>query len=583
MNFGVEEIESRLRLGEDSFWEFQQVEFAGDHPKRPTRGDWADEIAAFANAKGGVVLAGVGDDGSVAGMSRKQIANLDALLVGVGTDTIKPPVRIQTYHKELSGGKRVLLAEVLESDSVHEAPGGNYIRVGASKQLMDADEYQRLAQRRSQARVLWFDMQTVSETEFSTLAERLWKPLPSVEDAKEPKVSLRKLALLDDDENGILRVTVAGALLCTSNPENWLPNACITAICYRGQDRASSQIESKEITGPLNEQIAAAVAFVRRNMKVTARKVPARMDLPQYSEKAVFEALVNAVAHRDYSIRGSRICLSMFENRLEIQSPGALPNNLTIESMSSLQSTRNEVLTSILARMPVGETRGTDKQYFMGHRGDGVPIIRRETWELCGKYPEYQIVDDSEIKLVIPAATCKPSPARAVVSVRSGDRPVPDIDLLFLYPNKVWARGTTNDEGEVTVNFHTTLLPMTVFAAAPNYASHLERDWMPKERSLAINMNKLPEGGSIIFTEASGSLPGLKGMLHPIRDAHDRTYLYASKITINHGQQQPVYFLLGEELQLTDMNRKELCVRIIEVVGQTILVEYVDAGERNKN
>ena len=85
MNYRVEDIESQLRSGEDSGWEFKQVEFAGDRPKRPTRGDWADEIAAFANAAGRVVLAGVSDDGHVIGMSRAQIANLDSLLVEVST------------------------------------------------------------------------------------------------------------------------------------------------------------------------------------------------------------------------------------------------------------------------------------------------------------------------------------------------------------------------------------------------------------------------------------------------------------------------------------------------------------------
>ena len=71
-------------------------------------------------------------------------------------------------------------------------------------------------------------------------------------------------------------------------------------------------------------------------MQVAARKVPARREeLPQYSEEALFEALTNAVAHRDYSIRGSRIRLSMFTDRLEIQSPGSLPNNLTVESMAT--------------------------------------------------------------------------------------------------------------------------------------------------------------------------------------------------------------------------------------------------------
>ena len=578
MNYGVEDIESKLRSGEDSGWEFKQVEFAGDRPKQPTRGDWADEIAAFANASGGVVLAGVADDGKVIGMSRAQIANLDSLLVEVSTDTIKPPVRIRTHHKELSDGKLVLLAEVPQSDSVHESPGGNYIRVGASKRLMGGDERMRLTQRRSQARFLWFDKQPVPETGFKTLAEALWKPLLSAEGAAEPEAALGKLALLEDDAAGVLRATVAGVLLCTPKPEQWLPHACITATKYRGADPASGQIDAQEITGPLNEQIAGAVAFAARNMQVAARKEPARSDLPQYSEKALFEALVNAVVHRDYSMRGSKIRLSMFDDRLEIQSPGCLPNNLSVESMVSRQSTRNEALTSVLARMPVGGTRGgEDRLYYMERRGDGVLIIRRETWELCGKFPEYRVVDDSDVLLVIPAAMQEPSPARAVVSVRSGGRPLSGSDLLFLFPNKTWKRATTDGQGEAVVDLHTTQLPMTVFASAPGQAAHLERDWIPSERALAIELSALPEGGSVVFPEATGHLPGLNGRLNPIRDTHDRTYLYASNIAIDNGKQQPVQFIPGEELQLTDVEGTGLRVRIVDIVGRSALVEYFDS------
>ena len=578
MDYRVEEIESRLRSGEDSGWEFKQVEFAGDRPKRPIRSDWADEIAAFANAAGGVVLAGVADDGTVIGMSRAQIANLDSLLVDVSTDTIKPPVRIRTYHKELPDGKLVLLAEVPQSDSVHGSPGGDYIRVGASKQLMVGDERLRLMQRRSQARFLWFDKQPVRETGFKTLAEALWKPLLSAEGAADPEAALGKLALLEDDEAGVLRATVAGVLLCTQNPEEWFPNACITATRYRGGDRTSDQIDVREITGPLNEQITDAVAFAARNMQVAACKDPARSDLPQYSEKALFEALVNAVVHRDYSIRGSKIRLSMFDDRLEIQSPGSLPNNLTVGSMASRQSTRNEALTSIFARMPVGGIRGgEDRRYYMERRGDGVSIIRRETWELCGRYPEYRVVDDSEVLLIIPAAMQEWGPARAVISVRSGGRPLSGADLLLLFPNKTWKRATTDDQGEAAVDLHMTQLPMTVFASAPGHAAHLERGWTPSERALAIDLAALPKGGSVIFSEATGHLPGLKGRLNPIRDTHDRTYLYASNIAINEGKQQPVHFIPGEELQLIDAEGTGLCVRIIDIVGRSALVEYFEA------
>ena len=575
MNYSAEDIERQLRSGEDSGWEFKQVELAGEVAKRSTRNDWADEIAAFANAAGGVLLVGVTDSGEVMGLSREQISGLDSLLVEVSTDSIKPPIRIRTRHEELSDGKLVLLAEVPESDSVHESPGGTYIRVGATKRPMGGDERLRLAQRRSQARFLWFDKQTVPGTGFKTLAEPLWKPLLSAEGAAEPEAALRKLALLDDDSAGVLRATVAGVLLCTSNPEQWLPNACITATLYRGGDRASGQIDAQEITGPLNDQVAGAVAFATRNMQVAARKEPARTDLPQYSEKALFEAVVNAVVHRDYSIRGGKIRLSMFDDRLEIVSPGSLPNNLTVESMTLRQSTRNEALTSILARMPIGGTKGGgDRQYFMERRGDGVLIILRETQELCGKFPEYRVIDDSEVLLVIPAARQEQSAARAVILVRSGDRPMSGAELLLLYPNKTWKHATTDEIGEAAVDLHTTQLPMTVFASAPGHAAHLEQQWTPSERALAIVLNTLPRGGSVIFPEATGHIPGLKGRLNPIRDSHDRTYLYASNIAIDEGKQQPVHFLPGEELRLTDAEGTEVRVRIVDIVGRSALVEY---------
>ena len=174
-----------------------------------------------------------------------------------------------------------------------------------------------------------------------------------------------------------MRATAAGVLLCSESPDQWLPNACITATRYRGTDRASEQLDAQTISGPLDRQITQALAFAVRNMRVAARKDPAREDLPEYSRNALFEALVNAVVHRDYSIRGSRIRLSMFEDRIELCSPGSLPNNLTVDSMGERQSTRNEVLTSALGRISVGGIEGAGaRRFFMERRGDGVPIIR---------------------------------------------------------------------------------------------------------------------------------------------------------------------------------------------------------------
>lgn len=574
MTYSADDIVLRLGLGEDSSWEFKQIAFSGDRPKSPSRSDLADEIAAFANANGGTLLCGVTDEGQIQGMSRRQIANLDAQLVEVSSDSIRPEVRIHTRHM-LVRGKRLLLVKIPPGETQHDSPGGSYLRVGGSKRKMTSEERLRLAQRRGQARFRSFDEQIVPDTGFGTLDKALWRPLLSSEGAANPRQALEKLALTASDDLGVARATVAGLLLCTHNPENWLPNACIVATRYGGRDRASPQIDTQVVTGPLNRQVAAAADFARKNMRVAARKDPGRIDVPQYSEKALFEALVNAVVHRDYSIRGSRIRLSMFEDRVEIQSPGSLPNNLTLESMHLRQATRNAVLASLLGRMPVQGIRGSqDRTYFMERRGDGVPIIQRETQELCGKPPEFTLIDGSELCLSIPAALQDPSQATVVITVRVKSQPLPGADLLLLFPNKTWKRAASDQEGEAFVDLHSTDVPMTVFVAARGHTACLIRDWVPSRGALAVNMTTLCEGGAVIFPESTGRLPGIHGRLNPIRDRYDRTYLFASNIAINEGVQQPVYFAVGEEIRLTDADGHELLIRIIDIVGRSALVEY---------
>ena len=569
-----EEIRQRLNLGEDSRWEFKRVVFAGTRPSSPSRDDVADEMIAFANADGGRLLMGVTDDGLLQGMSREQMAALDNLLVAVGMDAIKPALRIGVHHRELDG-KAFVLVEVPRGDSLHERGGRSWVRVGASKRRLTGDEPMRLAQQRAQGRHLWFDEQPVAGTGFDTLEPALWRPILSAEGATEPELALAKLALLASDESGVQRATVAGVLLCTGHPERWLPNAAVTATRYRGTDRTTGQVDSQEITGPLQRQIADTMTFAGRNMQVAARKTPARIDMPQYSEKAIFEAVVNAVVHRDYSIRGSRTRLSMFSDRLEIQSPGALPNTLTVESMAMRQATRNQIIASVMGRMGVGEIRGSaHRPYFMERRGDGVPAIIRETRELSGQSPEYQLIDGAEVLLRIPAAPQDATSSRVVVTVRNEGRPLLGAEVLALFPNRTWKQAVADENGEAALDLYTTELPMTVFGAAPGHAACLVREWLPAAGALALDLTPLPRGGSAIFPEATGSLPGLNGRLNPIRDSLDRTFLYAANISIGRGRLQPVQFVPGEELRLTDSDGAERLVCIVEILGRSALVEH---------
>ena len=575
--FPDHEVERHISLGEDSGWEFKEVDFRGDRVAGRQRDTWADEIVAFANTDGGVLLLGVTDDGAVTGMSREQLDAVDLAVRAICADVVKPPVLVRTYRKK-HDGRAFLLVAVPRGDAQHDGPGGAVQRVGAAKVLLSPDERLRLAQRRGRARFTGFDHQPLAATGFSTLDEDLWRPLLSDHGLADPQVGLAKLGLLTRDETGELRVSVAGALMCTRQPARLVPAAEISAVRYRGSDRASGQLDAQTIDGPLDCQIRDAVQFVQRNMRVSARKTPAREDLPEFSLQGIFEAVVNAVVHRDYALRASRIRLSIFSDRLELCSPGSLPNSLSIESMGERQATRNELLTSVFGRLDASGIEAAARLYFMERRGDGVAIIRRETEALTGKLPTYRLIDGDELCLTIPAAPPPSEPATPVVTVRCAGKPLEAATVLALFPNKTWKSATTDAHGEAALELHSAELPMTVFVASEGCAGHVERGWLPAQRALAVELDAVPDGGSSVFAESTGNLPGLAGRLNPIRDTVDRTYMYADNIAINDGQQQPVTFVPGtESLRLEDSNGQVLMVTVAAIEGRSSLLDYRSA------
>lgn len=418
------------------------------------------------------------------------------------------------------------------------------------------------------------------ETGFVTLDPDLWKPLLTVEGATSPKAALRKMGLFVSDHDDVLRATVAGVLFCCRSPEEWIPNAGITATRYRGTDRASGQLDAQTIGGPLPRQIREAVAFATRNMTVAAHKIPARAELPEYSPEAIFEAVVNAVAHRDYSMRNSRIRLSLFSDRLEIQSPGGLPNNLTVEDLPHRQATRNERITSLLGRREATGVAGAGgRVFFIERRGDGIPIMRRRTEELTGRFPEFGLVGDADLLVTLPAASLEPSGGEASIAVRCAAGPVAEVDLLLLFPDRTTRRARTGEDGEARFDLHVRHLPVTVFAGRPGFAAGLVRGWTPASGPVRLDLEPLPEGGAVVFAHEDGRVPGLTGILTLVQDPYDRALAYGAGLSINEGQAQPVRFLPGDTLRLTDSEGRERIVRVPAVVGSASLLEYRSVEE----
>lgn len=401
----------QIALGEDSVLELKTMEFSGNKIVGPHRDSMADELAAMANTASGVVVLGVDDKTKeVCGIPPEKLDIVEGWLRSICNDSIDPPldcvIRKLIAPDQRGGEKAILCVDVPRSLFVHKSPNGYFRRIGSSKREMKPDVLARLFQQRSQARLIRFDEQIVPGTSVDDLNPKLWNRFRTVISPKDDHEFLEKMRLIARDENNTIRATVSGILLASDEPEVFISNAFIQAVCYRGTERsAANQLDAKDITGPLDVQIRDACKFVERNMRVFAIKAPNRIETPQFSMNAVFEAIVNAVAHRDYSVYGSKIRLHLFADRLEIFSPGTIPNTMAIESISERQSARNELITSLLARCPMNvDAAGSQRSFIMDKRGEGVPIIITESEKLSGKKPEYRLLDDAELMLTIFAA-----------------------------------------------------------------------------------------------------------------------------------------------------------------------------------
>ena len=392
------ELIEKIYLGEDSTIELKR--------ESPHRESLTDEIAAFANASGGVILIGVDDDSKIVGMDRQDLDRTERTVVEICRDNIDPMVHIVTKKLRIDD-KNLLKIEVPRSPFVHKSSNGYFIRQGSSKREMTTEQLGRLLQSRSQAHRISFDEQFVPNTHKNTLRETLYKRFiteGAMDREKIEDLLLKRRLLVKEGEE--YRASVAGLLMCHDSPDDYLYNSFIQAVFYNGVDRdANYQIDAKDFRGPLDQQIVDAFKFVERYNQVSARKEIGRIERSQYSMRAVFEAVVNAVVHRDYSKAGSKIRLFMFTDRLELYSPGALANTLTVDDLRYNQATRNELLARLLSETTLSDDMGAQvvRRHFLERRGEGVGIILNESERLSSKTPVYELFGE-ELRLTIFAA-----------------------------------------------------------------------------------------------------------------------------------------------------------------------------------
>ena len=579
MRLDEEAFWETVYLGEDSHLEMKEVRFRGKRLDAPRRDAVADEIAAFANASGGRLVLGVTDARQAQGLTPEQLNQLMSFVGEVCSESIRPPLeyeahRVPSPHARDTG---VLVVDVPPGATVHRSPGGFYQRRGDAKRPMQSDGIRRLLLARGQSDAIAVDEQPVAGTGMNTLSSTLWRRYASSRTDEPAQVQLAKLKFVKEDAAGALRATVGGVLLGTEDPRQWLPNAYIQAVCYGGARMdGNRQQDAQDISGPLDAQIKEAVRFVQRNRRVAAHKDPQRRDVPEYSARAVFEALVNAVVHRDYAVSGSHIRLFMFSDRLELYSPGGLGNSMTVEDLRTSQFTRNQLLASRLGQCPVEEAVGAgERRYFIERRGEGVGVIEEETFALAGRKPAFELIGERELKLTLPAAS-PPLPEgvsmRVAVSEAASGRPLADAHVLALYPNKTFLEAHSDALGQAGFLLHSRV-PMTVFCAAPGYSAAVAAE-QSTNGSVSLKLDAAADGGSLIIANRTGHLPGIQGRLNPTLDHLDRMYLYADNIAINDGMAQPVHFALNEPLRLTDALGASATISFREMLGPSSVLDY---------
>ena len=228
-----------IRLGEDGRVEFKQLFFSGNRVTDPKRNEIADELAALANGRGGTLVLGVHDKThEILGIPLARLDAAEAWVREICNDSIKPPLD-DAYIRKLELPRDdgalvpIIRVDVPRSLFVHESPGGYFRRVGSSARRLRADSLARLFQERSQSRVIRFDESVVPWTTPEHLDDRLIRRFLR-DEATANEDMLGKLRIIGTDPDGVARLTLAGALLCTPRPQEWLPHAQIQAVSYAG-------------------------------------------------------------------------------------------------------------------------------------------------------------------------------------------------------------------------------------------------------------------------------------------------------------------------------------------------------------
>lgn len=332
----------------------------------------AKEMSALLNLEGGLILLGVEDDGTITGLTRSR-EGAEEWVMNLARKNLQPAIIPFWRPVTLDDGKVIGVVRLPEDSpgKPNKAKRGNawitFVRVGSTSREATREEEGRLYQA---SRILRYDIKPVPDTGFESLdLDRLENYFGVVLKRETPErediEGWHRLLLNTDllaESGGTTCATVAGLLLFGEYPNRRLPQAGVTAAAFPGLHKDYDTTDEERIRGPLVSLLAdrgqvlekgvidRTVDFVARNMGTTAWLEGGRRRREEALPlDAVRESIVNAAAHRDYTLVGTDIEVSLYSDRLEVISPGRLPNGVTVEKMKEgLRAARNELLKEIL-------------------------------------------------------------------------------------------------------------------------------------------------------------------------------------------------------------------------------------------
>lgn len=373
-----------LNQGEDSYHQFKENFHYIDQ--------LAVEISAFANSDGGMIIIGVSDFGEITGLSKEDIHRLNQWTSNATTSKLDKQIFVKTEIL-ICEDKRVLIIHVPRGLNKPYAVNrvDVWVKSGADKRRAPIEEVLRLAQTsglffadelETEATIDAFDINFFNQRYhyyFKNEIDKLEIPFEQL---------LTNIKLLKNE-----RLTLAGLLLFGKKPERIRPQFRIKATTFDGEELSEDTFKDKqEIQGKLIEQYHEAIIFVRRNLRRIQKhknfNAPGILEIP---EEAFSEIIANAIIHRNYYINAP-IQIYLFDNRLEIISPGNLPNTINEENIKyGIHVERNPTILSFLEK---------DEDFSYSGRGSGIPRVIKICNEANVKIEFFDDKDKQQFKVI---------------------------------------------------------------------------------------------------------------------------------------------------------------------------------------